>query len=248
MAHISIKDLSVEFAIFGANARSLKNTVLAQATGGRVMAGARDIVAVRAIDRLNLEIRDGDRIGLVGHNGSGKTTLLRVLAGIYKPVSGSVRIEGRVGTLLDPSAGMDPEATGIENIYLRGYILGMSKREIEAQIPDIADFTDLGDFLQLPMKIYSAGMQARLTFAISTALQHDILLIDEGIGAGDAAFQEKAQKRIEGLFARSSIVLLASHSDALIKQFCNRTVQMQHGRMVNDAPVSQQKAILRSPS
>jgi ABC-type polysaccharide/polyol phosphate transport system ATPase subunit len=234
MAHISIKDLSVEFAIFGANARSLKNTVLAQATGGRVMAGARDIVAVRAIDKLNLEIRDGDRIGLVGHNGSGKTTLLRVLAGIYKPVSGSVRIEGRVGTLLDPSAGMDPEATGIENIYLRGYILGMSKREIEAQIPDIADFTDLGDFLQLPMKIYSAGMQARLTFAISTALQHDILLIDEGIGAGDAAFQEKAQQRIEGLFARASIVLLASHSDALIKQFCNRTVQMEHGIAMQD--------------
>jgi ABC-type polysaccharide/polyol phosphate transport system ATPase subunit len=234
MAHISIKDLSVEFAIFGANARSLKNTVLAQATGGRVMAGARDIVAVRAIDKLNLEIRDGDRIGLVGHNGSGKTTLLRVLAGIYKPVSGSVRIEGRVGTLLDPSAGMDPEATGIENIYLRGYILGMSRREIEAQIPDIADFTDLGDFLQLPMKIYSAGMQARLTFDISTALQHDILLIDEGIGAGDAAFQEKAQQRIEGLFARSSIVLLASHSDALIKQFCNRCIQLEHGHCVAD--------------
>jgi ABC-2 type transport system ATP-binding protein/lipopolysaccharide transport system ATP-binding protein len=239
MAHISIKDLSVEFAIFGANARSLKNTVLAQATGGRVMAGARDIVSVRAIDKLNLEISDGDRIGLVGHNGSGKTTLLRVLAGIYKPVSGSVRIEGRVGTLLDPSAGMDPEATGIENIYLRGYILGMSKREIEAQIPDIADFTDLGDFLQLPMKIYSAGMQARLTFAISTALQHDILLIDEGIGAGDAAFQEKAQQRIEGLFARASIVLLASHSDTLIKQFCNRTVQMEHGRAILDAPLSE---------
>jgi ABC-2 type transport system ATP-binding protein/lipopolysaccharide transport system ATP-binding protein len=113
----------------------------------------------------------------------------------------------------------------------------MSKREIEAQIPDIADFTDLGDFLQLPMKIYSAGMQARLTFAISTALQHDILLIDEGIGAGDAAFQEKAQKRIEGLFARSSIVLLASHSEALIKKYCNRTVQMEHGRMVHDEPL-----------
>jgi ABC-2 type transport system ATP-binding protein/lipopolysaccharide transport system ATP-binding protein len=242
MAHISIKDLSVEFAIFGANARSLKNTVLAQATGGRVMAGARDIVSVRAIDKLNLEIRDGDRIGLVGHNGSGKTTLLRVLAGIYKPASGSVRIEGRVGVLLDPGAGMDAEATGIENIYLRGYILGMSKREIEAQIPDIADFTDLGDFLQLPMKIYSAGMQARLTFAISTALQHDILLIDEGIGAGDAAFQEKAQKRIESLFSRSSIVVLASHSDALINSYCNRKVEMNHGQLVTDKPLATKKS------
>jgi ABC-type polysaccharide/polyol phosphate transport system ATPase subunit len=232
MAHISIRDLTVEFAIYGTNARSLKNTILAQATGGRVMAGARDVVSVRAIEGLNLEVKDGDRIGLVGHNGSGKTTLLRVLAGIYKPAGGRIEISGRVGTLLDPGAGMDPEATGIENIYLRGYLLGMSKREIEAQIPDIADFTDLGDFLNLPMKIYSAGMQARLTFAISTSMQNDILLIDEGIGAGDAAFQEKAQKRIEGLFARTSIVLLASHSEALISQFCNRRVQMEHGKMV----------------
>lgn len=235
MAHISIQNLTVEFAIYGTNARSLKNTILAQATGGRVMAGARDVVAVRAIDGLNLEIKDGDRIGLVGHNGSGKTTLLRVLAGIYKPAGGRIEIAGRVGTLLDPGAGLDPEATGIENIYLRGYLLGMSKRQIEAQIPDIADFTDLGEFLYLPMKIYSAGMQARLTFAISTALQNDILLIDEGIGAGDAAFQEKAQKRIEGLFARTRIVLLASHSEELINQFCNRRVQMEHGRMIENA-------------
>jgi ABC-type polysaccharide/polyol phosphate transport system ATPase subunit len=239
VAHISIENLTVEFAIFGARSRSLKNTVLAQATGGRVMADARDIVRVRAIDDLSLEIRDGDRIGLVGHNGSGKTTLLRVLAGIYKPTAGRIRIAGRVGTLLDPMAGMDPEATGIENIYLRGYLLGMRRREIDAVLDDVADFTDLGDFLQLPMKTYSAGMAARLAFAISTALQHDILLIDEGIGAGDAAFQEKAQQRIEGLFARSSIVLLASHSDALIKQFCNRTVQMEHGRMIQDTPDTQ---------
>lgn len=232
MAHISIRGLSVEFAIFGSSARSLKNTIVAQATGGRVMAGARDIVAVRAIDDLNLEIKDGDRIGLTGHNGSGKTTLLRVLAGIYKPVAGTIRIEGRVKTLLDPAAGMDPEATGIENIFLRGYLLGMTKKQIAAQIDDIADFTDLGDFLQLPMKTYSAGMSARLAFGISTATQNDILLIDEGIGTGDAAFQEKAQKRIEALFARTRIVLLASHAEDLINRFCNRRIGLEHGRMI----------------
>ena len=230
MAHISIRNLSVEFAIYGTHARSLKNTVLAQATGGRVMAGAHDVITVRALDDLSLEIEDGDRVGLVGHNGSGKTTLLRVLAGIYKPVAGSIKIEGTVGTLLDSSAGMDPEATGLQNIFLRGYILGMSKREIEAELPDIAEFTDLGDFLQLPMKTYSAGMAARLAFAISTAPRTDILLIDEGIGAGDASFQAKAQRRIEGLFARTRIVLLASHADALISQFCNRRVRMEHGK------------------
>ena len=240
MARISIKDLSVEFAIFGASARSLKNTIMSQATGGRVMAGARDIVAVRAIDELNVEIKDGDRVGLVGHNGSGKTTLLRVLAGIYKPAAGRIVIEGRVGTLLDVGAGMDPEATGIENIYLRGYLLGMTRKQIEAQIDEIADFTDLGDFLQLPMKTYSAGMSARLAFGISTSIHNDILLIDEGIGAGDAAFQEKAQKRVESLFARTSIVLLASHSDELIKRYCNRRLRMEHGRLIEDVPLEKE--------
>jgi ABC-type polysaccharide/polyol phosphate transport system ATPase subunit len=232
VARILIEDLAVEFAIYGSSSRSLKNTIVAQATGGRIMPGARDVVAVRAIDGLNLEIRDGDRVGIVGHNGAGKTTLLRVLAGIYKPARGVITIEGRVGTLLDPRAGMDGEATGIENIHLRGHLLGMSRQEIEASIPDIAEFTGLGDFLTLPMKTYSQGMSARLAFAISTAMQNDILLIDEGIGAGDESFQEKARQRIENLFARTSIVVLASHSAELIKRNCNRKVELSHGRLV----------------
>lgn len=201
------------------------------------MSGARDIISVRAVEELSLLVQDGDRVGLVGHNGSGKTTLLRVLAGIYKPASGTIRIEGRVGTLLDTTAGMDPEATGIENIYLRGYLLGMTRKQIEAQLDDIATFTDLGDFLQLPIKTYSAGMSARLAFGISTSIENDILLIDEGIGAGDAAFQEKAQRRIEGLFARTSIVLLASHSPDLIQRFCNRQIRMEHGHVIEDIPI-----------
>ena len=242
MAYISIQNLGVEFAIFGSSSRSLKNTLVAQATGGRVMSGARDIVNVRAIDDLSLEIADGDRIGLVGHNGSGKTTLLRVLAGIYRPNSGMVRLEGSVGTLLDPTAGMDPEATGLENIFLRGYLLGLSRSQIEAQLDDIAGFTELGDFLSLPMKTYSAGMAARLAFAISTAMHHDILLIDEGIGAGDASFQEKAFSRIEGLFDRTPIVILASHSEGLIDRFCNRRVTMERGRMVGDIDMSRASA------
>ncbi len=202
------------------------------------MASARDIVTVRAIDQMNIEIKDGDRLGITGHNGSGKTTLLRVLSGIYKPVAGNIRIEGKVGTLIDASAGMDPEATGVENVYLRGHMLGMTKREIARQLEDITTFTDLGDFMELPMKTFSAGMQARLAFAVSTSMQNDILLIDEGIGAGDEAFQEKAQKRIEGLFARTSIVLLASHSEALISRFCNRRLTMDHGRIVSETQIS----------
>ena len=200
MAHISIENLAVEFAIFGANGRSLKNQILSQATGGRVMSGARDIVTVRAIDGISLEINDGDRIGLIGHNGSGKTTLLRVLAGIYKPNGGAITIEGRVGALLHASAGMGPESNGIENIYLRGYMLGMSRREIASKLDDIAAFTELGEFLELPLRTYSAGMYARLAFAVSTAAHSDILLIDEGLGAGDAEFQKKVKQRIESIF------------------------------------------------
>ncbi|MGO4716394.1 ABC transporter ATP-binding protein [Bradyrhizobium sp. 2TAF24] len=232
MAHISISNLTVEFAIFGASSRSLKNSIIAQATGGKVMAGARDVVVVRAIDSLDLEIRDGDRIGLTGHNGSGKSTLLRVLSGIYKPSAGRIEIEGRVGTLLDPAAGMDMEATGYENIYLRGQLLGMSMREIKSKLDDIADFTELGDFLALPMKTYSAGMAARLAFAISTAPETDILLVDEGIGAGDADFQKKAEQRIQRLFEKTSIVLIASHSEELLARFCNRRIRMEHGQLI----------------
>ena len=229
MAHISIENLTVEFAIFGAGSRSLKNQILSQATGGRVMASARDIVTVRAIDGLNLEVKDGDRVGLIGHNGSGKTTLLRVLAGIYKPSGGAITIEGKVGTLLDPHAGMDPESTGIENIYLRGYMMGMGRREITSKLDEIAEFTELGEFLELPMRTYSAGMFARLAFAVSTSAQNDILLIDEGIGAGDTAFRKKAQQRIESLFRRTPIIILASHSEELIAEFCNRRLQLEHG-------------------
>lgn len=232
MAHISISGLTVEFAIFGASARSLKNSILAQATGGKVMAGARDIITVRAIDGLDLEIADGDRIGLTGHNGSGKSTLLRALSGIYKPSAGRIEITGKVGTLLDPSAGMDPEATGYENIFLRGYLLGMSTAEITAKLDSIAAFTELGDFLSLPMKTYSAGMAARLAFAISTAPETDILLVDEGIGAGDASFQEKAERRIAELFDKTSIVLLASHDQGLLDRYCNRVIRMEHGKLV----------------
>ncbi len=229
MAHISIENLTVEFAIFGTNARSLKNKIISQATGGRVMSGARDVVTVRALDGISLEINDGDRVGIIGHNGSGKTTLLRVLAGIYKPNGGAITIEGRVGALLHSSAGMDPELTGIENIYLRGYMMGMSRREIAAKFDEIAEFTELGEFLELPMRTYSAGMFARLAFAVSTAAHNDILLIDEGINAGDAAFQKKVRQRIESVFDRTSIVILASHSEATIAEFCNRRVQMEHG-------------------
>ncbi|HWA19422.1 MAG TPA: ABC transporter ATP-binding protein [Devosia sp.] len=238
MVEISIEQLTVEFAILGPRSRLLKNRVIAQATGGRIMASAHDVVRVRAIDEMTLDIREGDRVGLVGHNGSGKSTLLRALAGIYKPSRGRITVTGKVGTLLAPQMGLEQEASGMENIYLRGYLLGMSKREIDSKVDDIAEFTELGEFLQLPMRTYSQGMSARLGFAISTAMHNDILLIDEGIGAGDKSFQVKAQQRISGLIDRTPIVVLASHAEDLVKRLCNRVVQLERGKIVRDEPIT----------
>ena len=234
MASIEINNLRIDFSIFGARGRSIKNMILSQAIGGRFVEGKNNIVTVRALDGLCLNVRDGERIGLVGHNGSGKTTLLRALAGIYKPSSGYIDIEGETMALFDFGSGMDHECSGRENIYLRGYMMGKSKTEILSKFDDIVDFTELGQFIDLPLRTYSAGMNARLSFAISTAWPSDILLLDEGIGAGDTSFQKKAEARIERLFERTSIMFLASHSEDLIKSYCSRQIVMDHGRIVDD--------------
>ena len=230
--HISISDLSVEFRVYGAHGRSLKRRIFSQMSGGEVSAGEGDSITVKALNHINLELSHGDRVGLIGHNGSGKSTLLRVIAGIYKPTTGSIRTTGTVGALLDPAAGMDVEATGIENIYLAGYMLGMSTAEIDRRIDDISEFTGLGNFIYLPVKTYSAGMYARLAFAISTSINPDILIIDEGIGAGDDAFMEKARRRTEEMLATSGIFVIATHDQNLIKSFCNRTIRLESGNIV----------------
>lgn len=232
MAHISIKNLTVEFKVYGSSSRSLKNELLSQATGGRIAENTDDAITVKALDNVSLEINDGDRIGLVGHNGAGKSTLLRTLAGIYKPTAGSIEIEGTIGTLIDPSAGMDPEATGIENIYLRGYVLGMTKKEIDENVDEIAEFTELGDFLHLPVKTYSAGMFSRLGFAISTAISPDILLIDEGVGAGDAGFMERINQRLNEFFFKTKIIIFASHNQQLLDEICHKNLLIDTGRLL----------------
>jgi ABC-type polysaccharide/polyol phosphate transport system ATPase subunit len=231
--HISIKDLSVEFRVYGAHGRSLKRRIFSQMSGGEVSAGEGDSITVKALNHIDLEFNHGDRVGLIGHNGSGKSTLLRVIAGIYKPTTGSIRTTGTVGALLDPAAGMDVEATGIENIYLSGYMLGMTKAELDERLDDISEFTGLGNFIYLPVKTYSAGMYARLAFAISTSINPDILIIDEGIGAGDDAFMQKARRRTEEMLTTSGIFVIATHDQNLIKSFCNRTIRLEAGNIVS---------------
>jgi ABC-2 type transport system ATP-binding protein len=231
MASVSLENVSVNFPIYDGSSRSLRNRILNASTGGQIRNSGPKIV-VNAIDSMSMTIEHGDRVALIGHNGAGKTTLLRVLAGIYIPSSGRVRIDGSVAPLFDTGFGMDMDATGYENIRLRSLYLGLSKSELSTKLPEIVDFCDLGAFLGMPLRTYSAGMQARLAFAVSTSIDPDILLLDEQIGAGDAAFMVKAKKRLEALVDRAGILVLASHSPEAVRQFCNKGALLHHGRLV----------------
>ena len=231
MAQIRLDHVSVAFPIYDASSRSLKKRMLGAATGGRIQSESGPSV-VQALDDVTLHFQHGDRVGLVGHNGAGKTTLLRVLAGIYEPGSGTVQVDGHIAPLFDIALGMDPESTGYENIVLRGLYLGLSHDEIRARTGEIAEFTELGGFLDLPIRTYSAGMRMRLAFAVSTSIHPDILLLDEGIGAGDAAFLEKANRRLQEFTNRAAIIVLASHSEQLVTQMCPTSVLMEHGRVI----------------
>jgi homopolymeric O-antigen transport system ATP-binding protein len=192
---------------------------------------------VRGLHEVTAEIAHGERIALIGRNGAGKTTMLRVMAGIYEPIAGIATVEGRVAPLFDVGLGMDPESSGYENILLRGLYLGLSRAEIRAKADEIAEFTELGSFLGLPLRTYSAGMQARLSFAVSTCVAPEILLLDEGIGVGDAAFLEKAKQRLNAFVARAGILVLASHSDALVRQLCTKAFLLDQGHIVAEGPV-----------
>jgi ABC-type polysaccharide/polyol phosphate transport system ATPase subunit len=232
MASIRLDHVSVSFRIYDANSRSLKKQVLAMSTGGRIGTDANNHVSISALDDVSLHLDHGDRLALVGHNGAGKTTLLRVMAGIYEPTQGTIQTEGRAVPIFDLGAGMDPESTAYENIVFRGLYLGLSRAEIRAKTEEIAAFTELGSFLDMPLRTYSAGMFARLAFAISTCVEPDILLLDETIAAGDAAFIQKATRRLEDVVARTGILVFASHSESLLRDMCNKAVLLEHGRVI----------------
>ena len=239
MNSIELQNVGVSFPIYGGSARSLRNRIVSSATGGSIGSDQRSRTCVEALTDINLSIADGERVALIGHNGAGKTTLLRVLAGIYPPQIGRLRIEGHIAPLFDIGFGMDPDATGYDNIRLRGLFLGLTRRQVEERMDDIADFTELGAFLDMPIRTYSAGMQARLSFAISTSIKPEILLLDEGIGAGDAAFIDKARARIQSFISQAGILVLASHSRGLLSQLCSRAVRLEHGRIIDNGPLEE---------
>jgi lipopolysaccharide transport system ATP-binding protein len=225
---ISCRDLTLRFPVYGVDAKSLKKSLARVTVGGR-LGRSHGATEVTALSNLNLELKAGDRLGLIGHNGSGKTTLLRALSGAYEPDEGQIEVEGRIAALLDLSLGIDPSATGYDNIRLRGRIAGLSSREIEAKMDEIAEFTGLGPFLAMPVKTYSAGMQARVAFAAATAVEADVLLMDEWIAVGDSDFQKLAHKRLLNLVERAGILVLASHDHDLLRLYCNKVMRLEGG-------------------
>jgi ABC-2 type transport system ATP-binding protein len=248
VASILLENVSVSFPVYSASTRSLKNRLIQSATGGQIRAdvNSQRISVVQALQDINLSLKSGDRIGLIGHNGAGKTTLLRVLGGIYEPNCGRVVVQGSTVPLFDISLGMDQESTGYENIVLRGLFLGLTRQQIKSRMDEIAEFTELGDFLSLPIRTYSAGMQMRLAFAVSTSVVPDILLLDEGIGAGDASFLQKARERLQRFTEQVSIIVLSSHSEELVSNMCSKALLMEHGRVLSYGATEEVLATYRS--
>lgn len=233
MAIIDLNNVIVDFPIYNANSRSFKNKLLKATIGGKVDILEQEI-NVRALDGITFTLEDGDRLGLIGHNGAGKSTLLRLLGKVYIPCSGTAKIEGSIGSLIAISLGIDPEATGRENIYIRGSLLGLEKKEIEGKIDQIIALCDLGNFIDLPIRTYSTGMQMRLAFAVSTMIRPDILIMDEWLSVGDESFKNKAESRMKDLVNNAQILIIASHSKDLIKNICNRVIWLEHGKIKMD--------------
>jgi ABC-type polysaccharide/polyol phosphate transport system ATPase subunit len=229
MSSIVVENAWVEFPV--SLARGHRSQI--SRTGGQIDA-ARGVVT--ALSDISFELREGDRLGLIGHNGAGKSTMLRLLAGAYPPTRGRVVSTGRISTLFNSVPGLSVDGTGRENILTCGLYLGLNRRQINAKMDEIIDFAELGDYIDLPVRIYSAGMVTRLGFSIATSVEPEILLLDEGLATGDAQFARKAEQRMNQLIERSSILVIASHSDALLGHICNRCLLLEHGRVLSDGP------------
>lgn len=234
---LQLVDVCVDFPIFSSRARGVLNTLLRKSGGGRVESEAGGRLSVHALRNITLHLREGDRVGLIGPNGAGKSTLLKVLSGVYEPTSGCMRASGTISSLTDLMLGMDPEANGYDFIVTRGIVMGRTKRQAKELIPDVEAFTELGDYLHLPVRTYSSGMLLRLAFAVATSSVPDILLMDEMIGVGDAQFLERAQQRLKRMMERVRILVLASHSESILQTFCSKGLVLAEGRITHQGPI-----------
>ncbi len=236
MAEIKIDDASVRFPVYNDSILSLRMAFM-NLIGRRGKKWA--IEPVNALNHIDLNLQDGDRVGLIGLNGAGKTTLLRLMAGIYEPVTGFVNRGGRIGTLFDLSLGMDDEAPGIENIFIAGTILGMTSAQIKKATPGIVEFAGLGEAIRRPLKTYSTGMRVRLAFSIATSIYSEIILIDEIIGVGDIRFLKKASKRIKKIVSKANIFVIASHAEFVLRDFCKTGLVLESGEIVFSGPIDE---------
>lgn len=235
MVSIDVVDACVDFPIFDARTRSLKKSVLGKA-GGRIGTESK-VPIIEALRDVTVSLRQGDRVALVGHNGAGKSTLLRLMSGIYEPTRGWASVRGKVAPVFDLAVGMDPEISGLDNIVIRGLFLGMTRKQMESRIDDIAAFTELGDYLKMPLRTYSTGMRVRLALGVVTSIDPEILLLDEGIGSVDAKFLAKARTRLNELVARSGILVFASHSDEFLADLCDTAIWMDRGTIREHGPL-----------
>ncbi|MEL7444450.1 MAG: ABC transporter ATP-binding protein [Pseudomonadota bacterium] len=243
MALVKLENVGVEYLVREMHRTSLVSAAASFATGGDIDMSNHSKVLISALKDVSLSFKDGDRVGLIGHNGAGKTTLLRVLSGILAPMQGRIRIEGRLAGLLSIQLGLDQNASGYENVYIRARYMGCSEEEIMARFDDICEFSELGEYLHLPLRTYSSGMRVRLAFSIATAFEPDILILDEWLSAGDANFRDKAARRLKGLIAQSGIFFMATHQPGLMKQMCNKGVVLEKGRVTFQGDVEEALAL-----
>jgi ABC-type polysaccharide/polyol phosphate transport system ATPase subunit len=227
MARIHLENVGLTFRVRNHSRITLKEFLVRRL----FRRAANPVMQVEALKGLNLEIREGDRVGVIGHNGAGKSTLLKVLAGIYPPTVGTLTVEGQISSLFEISLGFEQDASGWENIYYRGYLQGETPQTIRAKVQPIAEFSELGHFLDMPVRYYSSGMRVRLAFAIATAIEPEILLVDEVLSVGDMAFQEKAKQRMHEMMAKARLIVLVSHDLESVVRFCDRALWMDHGRI-----------------
>ena len=237
MVHLKLYNVSAHFPIFNSKQRSLKRSAFQLMTGAKLKKAVDGVTIVEALTDISFTINEGERVAILGHNGSGKSTMLRVLSEVYVPSAGAISINGRIGSLIDISLGIDPEATGRENIFTRGALLGLSQSEVKNLIDDIVDFSELGDFIDLPVRIYSSGMQMRLAFATIMLMNSDIIIMDEWLSVGDADFNKKADTKLREIVDKSSVLIMATHQRESAINNCDRGIVLEKGRLILDAPI-----------
>lgn len=231
---INIENLSLEFEILDSSKQSLKKEIIDKTVGGFLNKNKKNKTIIRSLSNINLKIKSGDKIGLIGHNGSGKSSLLQVIAGIYEQTSGEINVKGSIIPIIDLNHGLDFEATGYENIIIKGILYGNEINDVKKNLDAIIEFSELGDFINMPIKNYSMGMILRLAFATATFQNAQIFLLDEWLSVGDESFIKKCEARLNDMIQNSEILIFASHDMSLINRVCNKIVRLESGKIIEE--------------